>query len=248
MPLEKKRDFVIQEILDMVRRGDLSADGKLPSERDLAVRLGVSRVILREAIVALETLGVLETRERAGIYVREPELGGITESLRLMPFWPENFVPQFLEIRLIIDVSAAELAALRRTDQQLSRMKECLKTLRGIAIDTREGVRAQAHYEYLFHTLIIEAAQNEILSRIWEGLVSLVEKNNEIIHESLTRDENWAPRVGMQHEATLRAIEERDSVAAGQGMRTHLLEIRERYVVGPPRGEGRYAYNGLARP
>jgi GntR family transcriptional repressor for pyruvate dehydrogenase complex len=243
--MEKKRDFVIQEILDMVRRGDLSADGKLPSERDLAGRLGVSRVILREAIVALETLGVVETRERAGIYVREPELGSISESLRLMPFWPENFVPQFLEIRLIIDVSAAELAALRRTDQQLARMKECLETLRSISIDTKEGVKAQAHYEYLFHTLIIEAAQNEILSRIWEGLVSLVEKNNEIIHESLTQDENWAPQVGRQHEATLKAIEERDSAAAGQGMRTHLLEIRERYVVGSPRGEGRYAYGGL---
>jgi len=243
--VEKKRDFVVQEILDMIRRGDLSTDRKLPSERDLAARLGVSRVILREAIVALETLGVLEARERSGVYVREPELGGISESLRLMPFWPENFVPQFLEIRLIIDVSAAELAAQRRTEQQLARMKECLRTLEGISLETKEGVRAQAHYEYLFHTLIIEAAQNEILSRIWEGLVSLVEKNNEIIHEDLTRDENWAPRVGRQHEATLRAIEERDPVAAGQGMRTHLLEIRERYVDRRSPGEARYSFSGL---
>lgn len=239
---EKKREFVIQEILDLIRQDDFSGEKKLPSERELAARLDVSRVILREAIVALETLGVLEIRNRLGIFVRQPDLSNLSEGLRLMPFWPENFVPQFLEIRLIIDVHAAEMAAARRTEEQLRQMKECIRTMNAISTKTREGVRSQAHYEYLFHTLVVEAAQNPILTRIWEGLVSLVEKNNEILHENLTRDEGWAPRIASQHEATLKAIEERDPVGAGESMRTHLLEIRERYLSKLGKGDIKYPF------
>ena len=240
---EKKREFVIQQILGLIRQGDFSGDKKLPSERELAARLDVSRVILREAIVALETLGVLETRNRLGVFVRQPDLSNLSEGLRLMPFWPENFVPQFLEMRLIIDVHAAEMAAARRTEAQLEQMRECIRTINSISTKTREGVRAQAHYEYLFHTLVVEAAQNPILTRIWEGLVSLVEKNNEILHENLTQDEEWAPRLARQHEATLKAIEEGDPAAAAQGMRTHLLEIRERYLSKLGKGDIRYPFH-----
>lgn len=240
---EKKREFVAQEILGLIRKGDFTEDMKLPSERELAARLDVSRVILREAIVALETLGVLESRNRLGIFVRQPDLGNLSENLRLMPFWPESFVPQFLEIRLIIDVNAAEMAAARRTEEQLRQMKECLRTMESISTKTREGVRAHAHYEYLFHTLVVEAAQNPILTRIWEGLVSLVEKNNEILHENLTQDEGWAPRVGAQHEATLKAIEEKDPAGAARGMRTHLQETRERYLSKLGKGDIKYPFH-----
>jgi len=227
--LEKKREAVVREIFSIIREGNLFDGNKLPPERELAARFGVSRVILREAIVALETLGVLETKKRLGIFVREPELGQVSESLRLMPFWPEKFVPHFLEVRLIIDVNAAELAALRRTDLQLGEMKKCLDILKSICIRTKEDMRMHAHYEYLFHTLVIEAAQNPILSKIWEGLASLVEKNNELLHEELTQDEEWAPLLASQHEAILDAIERKNPVVAACGMRNHLLEVRNRY-------------------
>ncbi|HPJ26881.1 MAG TPA: GntR family transcriptional regulator [Synergistaceae bacterium] len=64
-----KRERVIKEILALIRNDQLLEGNKLPSERNLAESLGVSRVLLREAIVALETLGILEVKKRFGIFV-----------------------------------------------------------------------------------------------------------------------------------------------------------------------------------
>jgi GntR family transcriptional repressor for pyruvate dehydrogenase complex len=190
-------------------------------------------------------MGVLETRERLGVFIKVPELKNLSENMRLMPFWPEKFLPQFLEVRLIIDVHAAELAAQRRTDEQLNQMKECLETLNNIPLSTLAGVKAQAHYEYLFHNLVVESAHNAILSKIWEGLVFLIEKNNEIIHESLTEDENWAPRVSSHHKTTLLAIENMDPIGAANSMKIHLMETRERYLSKQNKRELRYPFGEI---
>lgn len=224
-----KREQIIRDILEGIRNGNLVEDNKLPSERELATDLGVSRVLLREAIVALETLGVVEVKKRLGIFVKEPELSGVAENLRVMPFWPENFVPQLMEMRLIVDVHASEFAALRRTDEQLAKLKECLNTLDKTSLSSPGGTRTHAHYEFLFHMLIVEAAHNAILTRVYEGLMSLMEKNNEILHRNLTQDADWASQVVNHHKKTLRAIEKRDPLAAAQAMRLHLLESINRY-------------------
>lgn len=229
MKFVNKREVIIRDILEGIRSGKLVEENKLPPERELAASLGVSRVLLREAIVALETLGVLEVKKRLGIFVREPELSGVSENLKVMPFWPENFVPQLMEMRLIIDVHASEFAALRRTDEQLAKLEECLSMLERTPLSSPEGVRIHAHYEFLFHMLIVEAAHNAILTRVYEGLMSLMEKNNEILHQNLTQDEDWANKVVGHHRKTFKAIAEKDPLTAAQAMRHHLLESLDRY-------------------
>lgn len=224
-----KREGVIEAVLQGIQGGDLVKEGKLPSERELAQLLGVSRVLLREAIVALETLGVVECRERLGIFVRKPELGGVTESLRIMPFWSDRFVSQLMEMRLIIDVHACELAALRRTEEQLTKLRNCFETFARTSVASLEEAKVSARYEFLLHRLIVEAAQNDILGRVYEGLVALMEKNNEILHESLTRNVDWENRVIEHHQGILKAIEERNPEEASRWMRIHLVESRDNY-------------------
>jgi DNA-binding FadR family transcriptional regulator len=111
-----KRGALVNQILEGIKNGSLVENGQLPSERALANQLGISRILLRETIVVLETLGVVESKERLGIFVKKPDISGLAESLRIMPYWSESFVPQLIEIRLMTDVQAAELAALRRTE------------------------------------------------------------------------------------------------------------------------------------
>ncbi|MDD4365760.1 MAG: FadR/GntR family transcriptional regulator [Synergistales bacterium] len=224
-----KRDSVVNDILSGIRSGDLVENDKLPSERELALRLGVSRVLLREAVVALETLGVVESRERLGIFVREPDLSSVTESLRVMPFWSDRFVPQLMEMRLIIDVHACELAALRRTEKQLEQLRGYFKAFSEASVASIEDAKVSARYEFLIHMLIVEAAHNDILARVYEGLMSLMEKNNEYLHASLTRDMSWENRLIEHHEGILRAIEAQDPEGAARWMRTHLVESRDNY-------------------
>lgn len=224
-----KRDSVVNDILNGIRSGELVDNDKLPSERELALRLGVSRVLLRESIVALETLGVVESKERLGIFVKNPDISSIAASLRVMPFWSDRFVPQLMEMRLIIDVHACELAALRRTEEQLEQLRHYFKAFAETSVATVEEAKISARYEFLIHMLIVEAAHNDILARVYEGLMALMEKNNEYLHENLTRDMNWESRLIEHHSGILKAIEERNAQEAARWMRIHIIESRDSY-------------------
>ncbi len=224
-----KRGALVNQILEGIKNGSLVENGQLPSERALANQLGISRILLRETIVVLETLGVVESKERLGIFVKKPDISGLAESLRIMPYWSESFVPQLIEIRLMTDVQAAELAALRRTEKQLEELRQCLATFLEIGVDTPQEAKLSSHYEYIFHRLIVAAANNDILIRVYEGLSALMEKNNYFLHEKLTRDTTWGKRVKEHHRNIFQAIQDEDPEKAKQWMRTHLFETRDRY-------------------
>jgi GntR family transcriptional repressor for pyruvate dehydrogenase complex len=243
--MENKREHVIETILDSIKKGRYSADDKLPPERTLAAEMGVSRVVLREAIVVLETLGVLDVRTRQGVYVKSPAMENLVESLRFLPFLPTDFVPQLMEMRQIIDVPAARLAAERRSDLELLRIKECLYQLENIALADEDAIRRHAHYEFLFHSLLVEAAHNSILARVYEGLVSLMEKNNEVLHRNLVQNLDWAPRVIEHHREITMAIEAKNGSAAAAAMQTHIDESTDKIMARLDRGQLVYPLGSL---
>ncbi len=222
--MENKREQIIQTLLDAIKTGKYAAEDKLPPERELAAEMGVSRVVLREAVVVLETLGVLDVRTRQGVYVKAPVLKNLAESLRFLPFLPTDFVPQLMEMRRIIDIPAARLAAERRTEVEMLRIKECLYQLEHTELTDEDAIRRHAHYEFLFHSLLVEASHNSILVRVYEALVSLMEKNNEILHQNLVQNLEWAPRVVDHHRRITAAIEAKDAQEAAAAMQTHIDE------------------------
>lgn len=243
--MENKREHIIEKILDSIKKGYYKADQKLPPERTLAADMGVSRVVLREAIVVLETLGVLDVRTRQGVYVKSPAMENLAESLRFLPFLPTDFVPQLMEMRQIIDVPAARLAAERRSDLELLRIKECLYQLENIALTDEDAIRRHAHYEFLFHSLLVEAAHNSILARVYEGLVSLMEKNNEVLHQNLVQNLDWAPRVVEHHRRITAAIEDKDAKAAAAAMQTHIDESTHKIIARMNSGQLAYPLGSL---
>lgn len=227
--MENKREVIIRKIRQDIQKGVYAPNDKLPPERKLAEELGISRVLLREAIVALETLGILEVRLRQGIFVKEQPLQDFNESLRYLPSWNSDFVPQLMEIRLIIDVHAAELAARRRTGAELDKLKEFLAQLEENRPNNAEEMKQHARQEFLIHTVIVEAAHNVILSRIYEGIVALMEKNNEILHKAFSRGRNWIERIIAHHRAIIGAIEIKDSEKAAANMKLHLEDSIKRF-------------------
>jgi GntR family transcriptional repressor for pyruvate dehydrogenase complex len=227
--MENKRELIIKKIRQDIQKGVYAPNDKLPPERKLAEDLGVSRVLLREAIVALETLGILEVRLRQGIFVKEQALQDFNESLRFLPAWHSGFVSQLMEIRMILDVHAAELAAQRCTKEELDKLKELLVQLEVNRPHTTEEMKLHARYEFLIHTIIVEAAHNPILSRIYEGIVSMMEKNNEFLHVALSNDQEWVENVISHHRTIIGAIEEKNSEKAGKGMKKHINESTKRF-------------------
>ena len=220
--MNKKRDEVIAKLKELIKTKIYTKGGKLPAERELADMLGVSRSLLREAIITLEAWGVIESVERKGIFVVTPFLGDFSESMQFMPFWLEDLLPQVMEMRWLLNVSAAELAAYRRTDEDLKKMNTCIEKLRAGNCDTESGKKESSYWEITLHNLYIVSAHNTIMERVNEGLSSLIERNTNLSNVIFMTVDNWFDQVVAQHEQLVQAIEEKNPRKAKAIMIQHL--------------------------
>ncbi len=221
---ESKKQIVSDKLRELIKINSFKQGDKLPSERELAQSLGVSRNILREALVYLSSEGIIEIRERQGIFVRDAEGYDVLESLQGIQLLPADFIIYQLEVRTIISVPAARLAAQRRTDEDIRRLHECYESFAACPYSTPEELEQSGKWEALLHHLVTEAAHNPILSRINESVNALVENNNLLLHPNLVADEGWMPHIIEQHAKIIKAIEERDPVTAGDVLREHMME------------------------
>ncbi|MBR4401215.1 MAG: FadR family transcriptional regulator [Synergistes sp.] len=221
---ESKKKIVSDKLRNLIETSSFAQGDKLPSERELAQMLGVSRNVLREAIVSLSSEGILEVRERQGIFVKDVEGYDLLESLQGIQLLPADFILYQLEVRTIISVPAARLAAQRRTDEDIRRLHECYESFAACPYSTPEEMEQSGKWEALLHHLVTEAAHNPILSRINESVNALVEKNNLLLHPNLVADDGWMPHIIEQHAKIIKAIEERDSRTAGDVLLEHMIE------------------------
>ena len=171
--------------------------GRLPSERDLAQRYGVSRPTVREAILALELDGLVEVRTNSGVYVisRQPR-GGQAGATDVGPF-------ELLEARHAIESEACALAAARITDQTLGEL-EALVTQMDV-----ENVAEAEEADRRFHLLIAEASQNSVIRETVASLWDARARSPQ--YQLLSRKAlaaGMAPRID-EHRDILAALRER---------------------------------------
>jgi GntR family transcriptional regulator, transcriptional repressor for pyruvate dehydrogenase complex len=191
----------------------LDAGDRLPAERELARRLGVSRTSLREALTALRIEGAIDVQHGNGMFLlRSPSetIPPIAADLtRANPA-----LPAIGEVRNTLEAMAAELAAMRRDDADLARMVGSIRSMEASIADGGDGVEGDRH----FHAAILAAAQNPVLSELLE---SLAEGAAQIAAASLSRT-GQPPRSLAAHRLILDAIIVRDPELARKLMREHL--------------------------
>ena len=112
---------------------------------------------------------------------------------------PAEFLPMQMEIRMIVCVPATEIAALRRTEQDLARLWDCLERFESAPYGTPEEEEAHGKWEALLHHLETEAAHNPFLSRINESISALIERNNSIMHHFAIQDRERFRQIMTQH-------------------------------------------------
>lgn len=221
---ESKKSMAQEKLREIIEKNFLKEGDKLPSEREMAAQLGISRNVLREAIISLSAEGILEVRERQGIFVKSLKEYGMMDSLQGLNILPADFVSYQLEVRTIISVPAARLAAQRRTDEDLRKLRECYNAFVQCPYSSAEERVQSGKWEALLHHLVMEAAHNPILSRVNESINSLVERNNILIHPNLLNEEGWMLHIQQQHAEIIKAIEEHNSKTAGDILEKHMVE------------------------
>lgn len=205
---------VIDQVCELIDRGVLVPGQTLPSERDLAQKLGVSRNSVREALRVLEARGVIVTRHGVGRSIRDVSpfsstAWAITERIESLT------VREVLEVRVLLEPHACLLAAARRTEEELAVIKA--------AADHRDTWEDNVR----FHHSVAAAADNYVLEQ-------LIVQQMHLLQELRQRDRypssgDAVPLIA-QHQQIARAIEERDSVRAKALMEDHLLSTAK--VVG----------------
>ncbi|MEV0116783.1 FadR/GntR family transcriptional regulator [Streptomyces sp. NPDC050844] len=207
-----------EQVLDSLRNyvadGGLGAGDRLPPERDLAARLGVSRASVKQAIVVLEVQGLVEARHGGGTYL-------VRDTLDVEPV--EQLVerrrrlPDVLDAREALETKLAELAAERRTDEDLTAIRSALARMATEIEDGAHGVEG----DRLFHAAVTAAAHSSILA---EFMRSISDQIAESRNESL-RQPGRPPRSHAQHLVILEAIEARQPKKAAAAMRRHVRTV-----------------------
>ncbi len=159
-------DQAIEKIKNLIVEGEFTPGAKLPRERELAERLGLSRNSLREAVRALTLIGVLEPRQGDGTYVTslEPELllAGTTFVSDLLT---GATLLELYQVRRILEPAATALAATRLTDDDLEALAETLARM-----DTAETTQAFIDVDVEFHRIIVQASGNATLASLIQNL------------------------------------------------------------------------------
>ncbi|PRX32836.1 GntR family transcriptional regulator [Paraburkholderia sp. BL18I3N2] len=222
---ESKRLYqsVATQILALIREGELAPGARLPPERELAIRLGVSRPSLREALIALEIGGQVEIRIGSGVYVRNPGEGG--ESV--VPALGES-PSELMQARAAIEGTVIVLAAGKFSAAALDKLRRTVDRMKRLAVEGKSPIDADRQ----FHMLIAETAGNSVLTRfVAEMFDSRHDPIAAAIRGHAESTETWSAAVG-EHEEILKALQAADPLAAQAAMRTHLKASEERWIVG----------------
>lgn len=202
---------LVEHLRAYVVEAGLSAGDRLPSERELSERLGVSRASVRQAIVALEVQGVLEVKHGGGTFLRSARVDTlpIAELADL-----KRRLPDVLDAREAIEVKLAELAAERRTDADLDAIDAALQKMQD---EIQFGTTGEQG-DHDFHQGVVRAAHSELLA----GMYALILKDIELSsHETV--DQIGTPATLLDQDRRIgAAIRARDGLAAASAMRDHL--------------------------
>jgi len=229
--LGKRRRKLAEEILEKIRDHTVvGEDGKLPTERDLAKLFNVSRNLLREALVVLECMGAIEVRAKEGLFVKENAFSDFSPNLRSVVLWPENVLRDLMEMRVIIEVPAAKLAARRRTAKDLRRMEECMKHLEEVYLHGEKLEGEGAKWDALLHMAVVEASGNRILVRFSEEFGYIMEKYIGQSRSLVFSQGNWPRIILDQHRALFEAIRDKDESKAQKVAMEHIELARKKFA------------------
>lgn len=215
--------MLVDHLSEQIQHKMLEVGAKLPTETEIMAAFGVSRAVVREAIMRLQAARLVETRHGIGTFVLPPPEPGV-RALDPGTVLTINDVLAVLELRVSIETESASLAAHRRTDAQLEAIRSALERLHGRV----EPVRPSAEADAEFHLAIAAAANNSNFFNILRHL------RNNIIPRARLDIATLAPedmaRVTQEHQDIYNAIRNRDPETARAAMRSHLSNSRERLM------------------
>lgn len=234
---------IIQQVKAQVISGELAPGDRIPSEREIADQLGVSRAAVREALIAMEVMGLVESRPGDGTFVRTPRLEKQLQPLDSLVVLEREKLTELYEMRRVMEAACASRAAMRATTDELANIRRWLDQME---TDLRKGQLGE-EADFRFHLAIAESTHNSLMLHfmhtISDGLRQVMIASRQRLYQM-----DGMPEVLLEeHRRIYEAIAERDPDRASAEMRLHLDSVSAR-VLDIESDEPSPAPAGLARP
>jgi GntR family transcriptional repressor for pyruvate dehydrogenase complex len=220
---EKLSHSVVRQIEGLILRGILRPGERLPAERDLAERLGVSRPSLREAVADLQGAGLLTTRAGAGVFVAEVLGSAFSPALIRLFARHDEAVYDYLAFRRDLEALAAERAARLASDTDLKVIDTIFAKME--AAHQKRDPADEARLDAEFHMAIIEASHNVIMLHMMRSMFDLLRQGVFYNRQVIFRQKTTRGTLLDQHRAIRDALLARDPAAARAAVENHLAFV-----------------------
>ncbi len=207
-------DTIVEQIKQMIMEEKLLPGERLPSERELADMLGVSRPPVREALKALATLKIVDIRVGEGTFLNNGEDKLMLDFFQLKNLQMKFAVSELVEARRFLEMEIVDLAALRRDEQDLERIEESFNN----TLIYEDNPEAFLSADFEFHMAIAAAAKNAYLSEMLDTTRDLLLEYN----KTVIAQPNQMVRATDSHRNIFMAIKKKDAKKAKQEMRRHI--------------------------
>lgn len=214
---------VVARVSELIKGAQLKAGDRLPPERELAKRLGVSRPSLRAGLRAMSSMGVLKSRQGAGTFVAAGPPTLDSEPLRLLASLHGFSFDHMFETRSILEVGAAGLAAEHATGEQLATLADEIAEMYASLNDPQQYLV----HDICFHRAVAAASNNPTL-------VTLVEMVSAVMYErrreTIERAHDFSESLEV-HQQVYRAIRARQPEEARAAMREHIVRAQQAFAI-----------------
>ncbi|AZN68789.1 FadR family transcriptional regulator [Acinetobacter haemolyticus] len=208
----------VEVIHQRIQEGTYAIGSALPSQRDLATQLGISRASLREALTRLAALGLLEIKAGKGVYV-------ISQHSKAAEQWEGEHrisLKDFYQLRYVLEGFCALLACEYLTEQDKLILKQHYEALSNTIL--QQNWQAASEFDYAFHQHIIDLSHNQ-------SIIQTLKMHNEWIKKSQILpfvQPNLAFKTIKEHDAILQALFKQDALAAEKAMQAHIIGAAQR--------------------
>jgi len=211
---------VAEQIARLIELGELQVGDRLPPERELSARLGVSRPTVREAMIALEISGLVEVRTGSGVYITD---NTAAKNIKLDGLVDAGVSPlDLIDTRLVVECAIAAKSAKHATPEHLDAAEKAISDM--VEADERTAYQMA---DRAFHLELAKASGNSVLASIVEALWAEMNSPMFTRYSSISglASENEPPTIA-EHRAILAAVRSGDPELEEATMRRHLVNVR----------------------
>jgi len=226
-PIRPKKisEEIVSQVKQLISKGELKPGDRIPSERELATMLGVSRPSVREAIMVLEAMGFVESRQGGGTYVKALTEASIMNPLaKLVEKRDPELLRSLAEVRMGLESWSAYLAAQRATDSDIAEMRRLYKVMEKQA--AKGGWSPDVDAE--FHYAITSASHNSLQMHVLDSIHSLFHATIQVALMEFYQQEGHVQLLLTHHHDIMEAIAAHDPESARKKMMEHLAMVEEK--------------------